>query len=329
MVIPEKEWELRKSLATEIREKILRIVSTGVVDVNQLAKKLSISAPAARKHVDVLEKADLIKSERIFFARGKPRNLLPSVGIFREGLELPFLQDRPSYTKAKKLIEAYRATAKMAIPSVKNVEAIYRNVQELYDEEFKKIEEARGWFTRYGVLFGWCLIFLSHFVEKVPLTTQRKKYPDIEGVLVGYNIDIHELMRGIRSEHVDVPGTVHIEFLLMRRELEEENTPLAKIALQIIYKYESKISNLPTKSGEKLESSLEKLMQMIVKRSAEALKRYKEAKEKKFKVFTRTRPEEWDDLWKDFVYQMQIGELFNKSRSRKTGKEKEEGGENA
>lgn len=329
LIIPKGDWNLRKALASEIREKIIKIVSKQEMEIGRLAERLAVSTPAIKKHVDFLEKSGLIKSRIDFHARGQPRILMPSEGIFREGLELPFLYDHPSYRKAKTLIDAYRRTSGMELPTTEDIKNIQRNVQRLAEEtKFEKIIEAYGWLDRCWVLLRWCFIFLGYFVEKVPLTIYKKKYPDTREIVIGQTIDIADVARGIPlPEAPDVPGEVHIEFLLLRRELEEEETPLSKLALEIIRKYESKIPDLPPEKRDPLESALNELLQMIKDRKEILQKKCQSLEKKKFRPF-RNHAEDWRSLAGDFDCCEKVGKMFQELRSS-LERVKGEGGEKA
>lgn len=319
LVIPEKDWKLRKALSSKIREKILENISRRTMRVGELAKKLHISDTAVKKHVDFLEDAKLVKSKVDFHSRGQRRIILPSEGLFREGLELAFLRNHPAYLKAIRLIQAHRGTMNMELPTDKSIKIIQQNVQRLAQKmEFKKIDETSGWLTQCRVLLGWCYIFLSYFVEKVPLTLNKKKYPDhIPGVLVGYSIDIRALAQGVPPpEPPDLPGKVHVEFLIMKRELEKENTPLSDIALEIIQKHESKIPNLSPERKKQLEAIKSELLLMIKKGEEIAKKRSIETKKNRFKILRGDYSEEWKYQAKEFETELRIGILFEKLRSQ-------------
>jgi len=324
LVMPEKDWGLRKALSSKNRERILENISQRTMRVGELAKKLHISDTAVKKNVDFLERAKLVKSKVDFHSRGQRRIILPSDGLFKEGLDLPFLHKQPAYLKAIRLLQAYRGTMKMELPTDKSVEAIRQNVQRLAQRlEFKKIDEANGWHTQCRVLLGWCWIFISYFVEKVPLTLHKKEYPDnVSGVLVGYNVDIHQLARGISPpEPLDLPGTVYIEFLVMKRELEKENTPLSNLALEIIRKYESKIPDLPPEKKGILETVEKTLLQKLKEGAEIATQRSIEAKKRRLKILRGDHSEEWENLAKEFETELGIGTLFEKLRVRQATKD--------
>jgi len=315
--IPEKDWVLRKALSSKPREKILDNISQRTMSVGELAKKLHISATAVRKHVDFLEKANLVKSKVDFHSQGRRRIILPSYGLFREGLELPAIRKQPAYVNAIRLIQAYRNTMNMELPTDKSIGAIQQNVQMLAQRmEFKKIDETYGWLTQCRVLLGWCYIFLSHFIEKVPLTLHKKKYPEHSpGVLVGYNVDLYELARGIvPPEPLDLPGTVHVEFLIMKRDLEKENTPLSNIALEILQKYEDKIPDLPRKKKDTLETTEKTILQMLTWGVKISAQRSIETKKRRLKILIGNHSEEWERLSKEFETELKIGILFEKLR---------------
>lgn len=317
LVIPEKDWELRKALSSKIREKILKNISRRTMRVGELAKKLHISDTMVKKHVDFLEEADLVKSKVDFHSRGQRRIILPSEGIFREDLELPFLHKNPAYLKAVRLIQAYRSTMNMELPTGKSIGAIQQNVQRLAQKmEFKKIDETHGWLTQCRVLLGWCYIFLSHFVKKVPLTLHKKKYPDhVPGVLVGRNVDFRALAQGISPpEPQDLPGTVHIEFLIMKQELEKENTPLSNLALEIIRKYDDKIPDLPPEKKDMLETAEKTILQMLKKGIEISAQRSIDAKKRSLKILRGDHSEELENLAKEFETELGIGILFEKLR---------------
>lgn len=100
--------DLLKALSSKRRKEILKKISQEDYTIPELADEFGISTQGINKHIRFLEKANLIKTEKIENARGKPNKIKLTERFLSENLKIPSLMEVSDFEKAWKLVQYYR-----------------------------------------------------------------------------------------------------------------------------------------------------------------------------------------------------------------------------
>ena len=250
LIIPMKErHRLLGAIASLPREKILKLVCERERNIRELAREIGFSPMTVIGHVDMLEKAKLVKTRIDKRAQGKPRMIAPTKRIFDEGLNIylsPIFKQIPIYRKARELINAYREEASTASSENPYIRDSPVAIPE-YDFKYNPIT-GRGppiqkrrqigatpwgphvtWITQVVSVLFRCVKILAFHNKKV-LIREVSCVPPAWGLS--------------RWASQFEPPSLDFSHVGIERELRESKTPLAKVALEILEEIRTRIPKL-------------------------------------------------------------------------------------
>lgn len=321
--VPFSNKDLLKALSSDTRVKILELSSYVPATTTLLAEYFNMSKAGINKHLKILKKVGLIKLVAEEGKPGPPKRVFLSEKIFSPDLEIPL--SIPYYPELKDLVNAYRKTVDTRPPSEeewKTANGRQMTTIDLLELEFsEKIPESIGefelWRRNIWTILRWCFVYEKLFIEKKPITKDRK-----------------DISTSSPVEEKYIPR-LYPEFILFEYLIKKMNADFCRLGLKIISEYKSQIPDLPKDKAKQLVDLKNKLIKLLEDGLEKARKKREEEENKWLKGVRGDRTEEWGKTIKKLVSTLKSARFVNDSLasfeiSSSQGKgEERKGGEQA